>query len=118
MPRRLTTEEFIEKAIKKHKTCKDKDEYDYSLVNYINGYTEVKIIHKTCGKIFEQKPSNHLDGCGCQYCYGTPKKTTEQFIEDAKKVHGDKFDYSKVDYVDCKTKVKIICNECKIERYY
>jgi len=113
MPRRLTTEEFIEKAIKKHKTCKDKDEYDYSLVNYVNGYTEVKIIHKTCGKIFEQKPSNHLDGCGCQYCYGTPKKTTEQFIEDAKKVHGNKFDYSLVDYVDCKTKVKIICNECK-----
>ena len=37
------------------------------------------------------------------------KKTTEQFIEDAKKVHGDKYDYSKVIFEHTKTKVCIIC---------
>lgn len=37
------------------------------------------------------------------------KKTTEQFIEDARKVHGDKYDYSKSIYVDSRTKVEIIC---------
>ena len=37
------------------------------------------------------------------------KKTREEFIEDAKKVHGDKYDYSKVEYVNIKTKVCIIC---------
>lgn len=37
------------------------------------------------------------------------KLTTEIFIERARKVHGDKYDYSKVEYVDVKTKVCIIC---------
>ena len=37
------------------------------------------------------------------------KLTTEQFIERAKSVHGNKYDYSKVEYIDSKTKVCIIC---------
>ena len=40
-----------------------------------------------------------------------PKKlTTEDFKRDAKEVHGDKYDYSKVKYINNRTKVKIICN--------
>lgn len=35
-------------------------------------------------------------------------KKTENFIKQARKVHGDKYDYSKVDYVDANTKVTII----------
>ena len=41
--------------------------------------------------------------------YGNTKKTTEQFIEEAKKIHGNKFDYSKVEYINARTKVCIIC---------
>ena len=37
------------------------------------------------------------------------RKTTEQFIAEAKAVHGDKYDYSKVEYKNNKTKVCIIC---------
>lgn len=37
------------------------------------------------------------------------KSQTENFIEQARKVHGDKYDYSKVDYVDANTLVSIIC---------
>lgn len=37
------------------------------------------------------------------------KKTKEEFIKDAIKVHGDKYDYSKVEYKNSKTKVIIIC---------
>ena len=37
------------------------------------------------------------------------KKTKEQFIAEAKNVHGDKYDYSKVIYIDANTKVTIIC---------
>ena len=37
------------------------------------------------------------------------KKTTEEFIEEAKKVHGNKYDYSKVVYVNSATKVSIVC---------
>ena len=40
------------------------------------------------------------------------RKTTKQFIEDAKKIHGDKYGYEKVIYVDCKTKVQIFCKKC------
>ena len=39
------------------------------------------------------------------------KKTTEEFIKDARKVHGDKYDYSKVEYVKSNIKVCIICSE-------
>ena len=39
------------------------------------------------------------------------KLTTEEFIQKAKQIHGDKYDYSKVNYVNSKTKVEIICPE-------
>ena len=39
------------------------------------------------------------------------KTKNEIFIEKAKKVHGDKYDYSKVQYVNAYTKVGIICTE-------
>ncbi len=39
------------------------------------------------------------------------KLTTQQIIEQFKKVHGDKYDYSKVEYVNAKTPVIIICKE-------
>ena len=39
------------------------------------------------------------------------KLTTEEFIAKAKAVHGDRYDYSKVKYVDSKTKICIICKE-------
>ena len=105
--RKKTTEQFIEESKLIHG-----EKYDYSLVDYINGKTKVKIICKKCGKVFEQKPENHLDGCGCVYCNGTPKKTTEQFIEETKLIHGDRYDYSLVDYKGNKIKVKIICRKC------
>lgn len=38
---------------------------------------------------------------------------TEQFIKKAKLIHGNKYDYSLVEYVNNKTKIKIICNTCK-----
>lgn len=37
------------------------------------------------------------------------KLTTEQFIEKARLVHGDKYDYSKVEYINSDTKVCIVC---------
>ena len=99
----MTTEEFISKAKKVHG-----DKYDYSLVEYVNNKTRVTIICPIHG-LFEQRPVNHLRGHGCMYCGNALKNTKEEFIEAARKVHGDKYDYSQVDYVDNKTKVKIIC---------
>ena len=108
MSRKLTTEEFIQKALEKHG-----DKYDYSLVEYVNNNTKVKIICPIHGT-FEQLPRSHLNGSICPFCANASrnlkeKNTTEQFIEEARKKHGDKYDYSNVKYMNSYTKVKIIC---------
>lgn len=108
---RLTsnTEEFIKKAKKIHGEL-----FDYSKVNYINGKTKVEIICDIHGS-FLQLPNTHLNGkAGCPSCGNERKgissrKTTTQFIEDARKVHGDKYDYDKVDYTKALQKVTITC---------
>ena len=81
--------------------------YDYSLVNYKNDKTKVKIICPTHGE-FEQTPNSHLSGSGCPIC-NNKRNCTNQFIENSKLVHGDKYEYSLVEYINNKTKVKIIC---------
>ena len=103
-----TTEEFIKKAKQVHG-----DKYDYSKTNYINSATKVCIICPKHGE-FWQIPSNHLRGQRCPKCANEKissdrRYSTEKFVTLAKKVHGDKYDYSKVKYVDAKTKVCIIC---------
>jgi len=102
---RSNTEEFIEKSKKIHG-----DKYDYSLVDYVNNNSKVIIICKEHGK-FEQTPSNHLSGNRCFECFGTYKSNKNEFIEKAKEIHGDKYDYSLVDYINNNTKVIIICKE-------
>ena len=99
---KLTTEEFIKKAKSIYG-----DKYDYSKVEYVNTSTPVCIICPEHGE-FWQRPDNHLQGKGCGLCAGN-KLTEEMFIEKAKKVHGDKYDYSKVKYISTRTKVCIIC---------
>ena len=105
---KYTTEKFIEKAYKVHG-----NKYDYSKVNYIDSHTKVCIICPEHGE-FWQKPDNHLNGWGCKKCglkISGEKQTltTKEFIERAKEVHGDKYDYSKVEYKNYKTKICIIC---------
>lgn len=58
---------------------------------------------------FWMSPNNHLRGHRCPGCFGTPKMTTEQFIARAKAVHGDQYDYSKVDYRGLQKKVCLVC---------
>ena len=102
------TERFIEKATNVHG-----DKYDYSKVNYINSTTKVCIICPKHGE-FWQTPSNHLQGSKCPKCSNIDvhKKQSNGkngFIKKAISVHGDKYDYSKVEYINNKTKVCIIC---------
>ena len=40
------------------------------------------------------------------------RKTKQEFIEEAQQVHGDRFDYSEVEYVNTHTPVKIKCGQC------
>ncbi len=101
---RSSKEEFIEKANKIHES-----KYDYTLVNYIDSTTKIKIICKIHGE-FEQRPNDHLAGSGCRKCITDKQRSSkEEFIKKAKKLYGDKYDYSLVEYKTNKTKVKIIC---------
>lgn len=105
---RKTTEEFIKESQVVHG-----NKYDYSLVEYVRIISPVKIICKKHG-VFEQQPCNHIKGCGCPKCaiernLKKQRYSTEYFIIKAKEVHGDKYDYSLVDYINSSAKVKIIC---------
>jgi len=103
---KLTTDKFIEKARNIHG-----DKYDYSKVKYINNRTKVCIICPEHGE-FWQTPSSHISlkrHRGCPKCGGTRKLTREEFILKARQIHGWKYDYSKVEYINLKTKVCIIC---------
>ena len=104
--KKITRDEFIKSAIDIHD-----DKYDYSLVDYKNNFTKVKIICPVHG-IFEQKPNNHIiQKRGCLRCSGKNLKTTEEFILFAKNIHGDLYDYSLVNYSNSLTNVKIICKK-------
>jgi len=84
------------------------DLYDYSLVEYKNQYTKVKIICPVHGE-FSQVPYAHARGQGCPKCKFDMKRTgKEAFIERSKLVHGDKYDYSCVDYRNNGTKVCLL----------
>lgn len=103
-----TQTEFIALANEIHN-----NQYNYSLVEYKNCMTKIKIVCKNHGE-FLQSPTQHLNSLGCQQCAlisGANKKvkTTEEFIKAAKAVHDDKYNYSLVKYERCDRKVKIIC---------
>lgn len=103
--RSLTSEEFIKRSQETHG-----ETYDYSKVNYVNSSTKVCIICPEHGE-FWQFPSSHLQGYGCPKCGGVFHYTTQQWVDKANKIHNNRYDYSKVNYVNSKTKVCIICPE-------
>lgn len=101
---RKTQEKFIEQVIKIHGNT-----YDYSRVIYVTKKIKIKIICKKHGE-FGQLPDDHIRGCGCPKCGNVGRRTTDEFIEQGIKIHGDTFDYSKVDY---KGSLKNICILCE-----
>ena len=101
---------FIEKSHIKHS-----HKYDYSKVEYINNKTKVCIICPEHGE-FWQIPRNHIQGNGCPKCAKISTQLKQKlgndlFINKSKQIHNDKYDYSKVEYINNKTKVCIICPE-------
>jgi len=108
--KRLTIEKFIERANKVHN-----NKYDYSLVKYTGAHNKVKILCPIHGK-FEQRSCDHINSYkrGCPDCGGTQKSTTEEFILKSREIHGNKYDYSLVDYLTCTDKVNIVCTKHRI----
>ena len=105
MNKKKSNDEFIREVQLIHH-----NRYDYSKVKYINNKTKVCIICPDHGE-FWQIPSDHLNGKGCPQCAGNVRYNKDTFVEKAKIIHNDRYDYSKVQYVNAHTKVCIICPE-------
>lgn len=89
------------------------DKYDYSLINYINTITPIKIICNIHGEFF-QKPAVHLRGHGCPKCgfiknKETIRLTTKKFIKKAEIIHNHKYIYDKTIFTNSKSKLIITC---------
>lgn len=98
-----STKQFINEAKIIHS-----NKYDYSNVNYVNSTNPVTIKCSVHGE-FKQKPSSHLSGWGCGLCGGNYKSNTIEFINKAKRIHNNNYDYSKVNYINSHKKIIIIC---------
>lgn len=83
------------------------NKYEYLLEEVVNSKTKINIVCKHHG-IFKQRIDHHLSGSGCPKCVGRNKNTLE-LIDNYKKIHKDKYDYSLVTYKNANTKIKIIC---------
>lgn len=110
--KKLSNEEFIKKSIKIFNNF-----YDYSKTDLLrkDNKGRVYIICPIHGG-FWQSPYSHLKGCGCSKCAKEKqsekqKLTYEDFILKAQKVHGDKYDYSQVEYKGCYEKINILCKK-------
>jgi len=89
------------------------NKYNYEKIEYVNLNTKITIICPRHGE-FQQKPSKHLIGQDCRKCmkYKLRKKfqlSKEEFLKRSNKTHNNKYDYSKVNYINAHRKVIIIC---------
>lgn len=105
-----STEDFIKEAENKHG-----NRFSYELSEYTHCEGKITITCSEHGD-FVTTPTLHmgLNG-GCVRCFKDMSRTgslsnTEEFINKAKLIHGDLYNYSKVEYVDSKTNVSILCN--------
>ena len=97
-----TLDQFISQANRIHD-----NKYDYSNVVYVNGLTKVEIVCPAHG-VFIQSPQDHLSGRGCPKCSGR-NFLIDDFINNSKMIHNNKYDYSKVNYINKESAVEIIC---------
>ena len=108
MKRRHPPSAFIEAANAIHGGA-----YNYSKVDYVHSQVKVPIVCKIHGE-FLQSPQKHLAGQGCPLCKfeksaSKQRLTSEEFINRARSIHQDKYDYSRVKYKNNHTKVVITC---------
>ncbi len=102
----FTTENFIEKSRKIHD-----DEFGYEQTIYTGALDHVIIYCKKCDVYFDQRADSHLRGYKHKQCSNT--KSEEQFIIDVKKIHGNRFDYTKSIYNRANKEIIVKCNSCK-----
>jgi hypothetical protein len=107
----ITKEEFIKRSVEKHG-----DAYGYDKVVHVNSTTKVEIFCNKHQEYFWQTPKIHKTAscpkCGRERQIKFAGKGRDKFIQDSIDIYGDKYDYSKVEYSNNKTLVKLTCNKC------
>ena len=104
---RKTQETYIEEVSKIH------PEYDFSNTIYKGSKRKLKVECPKHGE-FERLAQSILRGCKCPYCNREEagrrySKSLDTFLNEVKLIHPE-YDFSKVEYVNTKTKVEVICN--------
>lgn len=105
----ITKNNFFEKAKEKFG-----DKFDYSKSIYTKADEDIIIICPKHGE-FITKPGNFIRSIhGCKKCANehlgkNQRKSPEKFIEECKKVWGNRYIYEKTNYIDCETKVIVTC---------
>lgn len=103
---KMTTEEFVQRSREVQRW-----QYDYSKVQYQKHNEPVEIICPQHGSFFQQ-PQVHLRGVGCRKCSTQSQtKPVDLFIQQASAIHQNKYNYSRVKYLNVKTEVEIVCPE-------
>jgi hypothetical protein len=100
-----TTEDFVAKAKLVHE-----DRYDYSKSVYFTSAEKVEIVCGLHGS-FWQTPRGHVSGKGCPLCANNQRKDVKKFIQSAREVHGQKYDYDNVVYKNNKSPIEIVCKK-------
>lgn len=106
--RRLNKSDFLRRAREIHG-----DRYDYAQVQCADSKSKVTIVCRKHGA-FTQVAMNHLSGRGCKACGNElislkQRQDPAEFVRRAKEVHGDRYNYTQVDYVSARRKVAIVC---------
>jgi cytochrome c2 len=108
---KLLQEDVIAQFIEVHG-----DEFDYSKVVYINTNTPVEVYCKKHNFTFTPTPKNHKNGAKCTYCgreeqIKKAKKDQCVFLKEMFDLYEDSYDYSKMNYINSRTDVEILCKK-------
>ena len=108
MPAKMTHDDFIRKAQAVHG-----DRYGYGMAAYACNEDMLTITCPAHGA-FVQRARNHLQGRGCPRCkaeQSSQRQTgnRDEFVRKAQAIHGERYDYSKVEYHRSGSKVEVIC---------
>ena len=104
-PKVGTIDSFLRKAQSVHG-----DKFTYDKAEYVNSRTPLTITCPVHGD-FLQRPRSHISGDGCPRCRVRSQQDTADFVSRCKGVHGERYDYSLVEYENSVTKVNIVCRE-------
>lgn len=87
---------------------------EYTLLgNYINATTKIKFKHLRCNNCFYMSPHHFIDDhARCPFCYGTPRKTIDEFKNQLSKLYGSRYTILDTKYVNTETHIKCKCNIC------